>query len=81
MNPEQREHYLKELAKMTHGTALMEWLDIEIKRLENLSLVPEENFEVEARGRRAAAKTIRKLFNYLKVNKEEKKEEGKTSYE
>ena len=61
MKEEAREKHLKELAKMSHGTSLIEWLDIEIKRLENLSLVPDDNFEIEGRTRKYAAQTIRKL--------------------
>jgi hypothetical protein len=62
-----RQKQLKILSKSSQGQALKDWLEIEIAKLENVSLIPEENFEANARANKAAAKLLRKLFRFLEV--------------
>ena len=81
MEPDTREKYLKELAKTSFGIALTDWLDIEMKRLENIRLVPNDNFEIEARARKYAAEVLRKLFKFLNVANETEKQREKNPYE
>ena len=81
MNPEVREAQLKSLAKSGHGAALRDWLNIEIARLENVSLIPNEDFDNQARGHKAAAGILRKLLRFLTVSKEKPTERVKNPYE
>ncbi|MHA1304781.1 MAG: hypothetical protein ACTSPI_13875 [Candidatus Heimdallarchaeaceae archaeon] len=82
MKPETRKKYLEEVAKTNFGIALREWFDIEIKKLENINLIPKDgNYEIEGKARGESAKILKRILNILKNNKEEKEEETKTSYE
>ena len=80
MNAELREKQLKSLAKSSHGEALKDWLNIEISNLENVSLIPEENFEAEARAHKNAAKVLRKLIRYLETIGNKTTEREKNQY-
>ena len=80
MNNELREKQLKSLAKSSHGIALKDWLGIEISKLENISLIPEENFEKHARGNKAAAGVLRKLFRFLDIASKQTTEREKNPY-
>lgn len=80
MNAEIREQQLKSLAKSGHGAALRDWLNIEIARLENVSLIPNEDFEAQARAHKEAAKVLRKLFRFLNISTEKPIERDKNPY-
>lgn len=81
MDQEIREKQLKGLAKSGHGAALRDWLNIEIARLENVSLIPNEDFSNQARAHKAAATILRKLLNFLKAANEKPIERDKNPYE
>jgi len=71
MKQEIREQQLKSLAASGHGAALKDWLNIEITRLENVSLIPNEDFENQARAHKLAVGILRKLLRFLNtVNKQ-----------
>lgn len=80
MNAEIREQQLKSLAHSDHGVALKDWLNIEIARLENVSLIPNEDFETQARAHKEAAKILRKLLRFLNTSTEKVIERDKNPY-
>lgn len=81
MDSEIREKQLVALAKTGHGAALRDWLNIEIARLENVSLIPDEDFENQARAHKSAARILRKLLVFLKKSSEKPIEREKNPYE
>ena len=75
-----RTKQLESLAKSSQGRALKEWLEIEINRLENVSLIPDEGFNEKARAHKSAALLLRKLFRYLETIGKKTTEREKNQY-
>lgn len=73
----QNRKLLEELGRNVHGQALREYLNEELKHLDSVSLLPDENFEIIGKSRKEAVGIIRELFNFME---EKKTVENKNNY-
>ena len=80
MDENLKEKQLNILAKSSQGEALKDWLNVEISRLENVSLISDEDFEARARSHKAAASVLRKLFRFLEIAGTKTEERKKNQY-
>ena len=80
MDDKLREQQLRNLAMSSQGAALKDWLKIEIARIENVSLISDDDFEAQARANKSAAKVLRKLFRFLEVVGTETTERKQNQY-
>lgn len=71
MKKEQREKYLKELAKSTMGEALKDFLEEKIDELKDVTRLPAEHLEVQARANIMAILKLKKIIHILNLGKED----------
>jgi len=77
MTPEQRKKLLESLAKSSQGEAVKDLINEKISELRDVTKLPQENLEVQARANVAA---IAKLKQIIHLITPEQKEIGKNQY-
>lgn len=68
---------LDQLAKSDHGKILMDFLEIKIKEMTDISKI--KTYE-EMLGKQEAVKILKELFSFLEKGRENKPEAKKTDY-
>lgn len=71
MNKEIRQKYLKELAKSNTGEALKDLLEEKIDELKDVTRLPAEHLEVQARANIVAIVKLKQIIHILNLGKEE----------
>ena len=80
MDKIQKQKYLTELARSNQGEALKELFDEKIEELKDVTRLPAEHLEVQARANIMAIVKLKEILRILFLLKEEKSKTEKNQY-